>query len=146
MPVQECELNGKPGFKWGQEGHCYTYTTGNESSKAKAKSAAHAQGVAIIRSGGKYAAQKIGFDWDETLSTSKGKELAQSLSANTLYIVTARSSKDGISSDFIPDEKIFATGSNKAKVEKVKELGLDVFYDNNPDVIKELPGIGKLFK
>ena len=45
----------------------------------------------------------------------------------------------------IPESRIYATGSNKAKVEKIKELGIDKHYDNNPDVIKELNGIGKLF-
>ena len=31
------------------------------------------------------------------------------------------------------------------KVEKVKELNVQTHYDNNPDVIAQLPGIGKLF-
>jgi hypothetical protein len=45
----------------------------------------------------------------------------------------------------IPESRIYATGSNKAKVEKVKELGIQTHYDNNPDVIKELGSVGKLF-
>ena len=45
----------------------------------------------------------------------------------------------------IPTSRIYATGSNKAKVEKIKELGIDIHYDNNPDVIKELGAIGNLF-
>ena len=46
----------------------------------------------------------------------------------------------------IPDSRVYATGSNKAKVEKIKELGIDTHYDNNTDVVKELGTIGKLFK
>ena len=43
----------------------------------------------------------------------------------------------------IPENKIYATGSNKAKVEKIKELGITIHYDNNQDVINELGEIGK---
>lgn len=25
MPVKQCQINDKPGFKWGDEGTCYTY-------------------------------------------------------------------------------------------------------------------------
>ena len=35
--------------------------------------------------------------------------------------------------------------SNKAKIEKIKALQIDTHYDNNPDVIKQLGTIGKLF-
>ncbi len=95
-----------------------------------------------------YAAAKISFDYDDTLSTERGKELAKN-QQGTLYIISARSSKEGMLSTAkelgIPESRIYATGSNKAKVEKIKELGIDKHYDNNPDVIKELNGIGKLF-
>ena len=43
----------------------------------------------------------------------------------------------------IPESKIYATGSNKTKVEKIKELGITIHYDNNQDVINELGEIGK---
>ena len=95
-----------------------------------------------------YAAAKISFDYDDTLSTERGKELAKN-QQGTLYIISARSSKEGMLSTAkelgIPESRVYATGSNKAKVEKIKELGIDKHYDNNPDVIKELNGIGKLF-
>ena len=42
----------------------------------------------------------------------------------------------------ISEENIFATGSNKAKVEKVLQLGLAFFYDNNKDVIGALQSKG----
>lgn len=45
----------------------------------------------------------------------------------------------------IPASRIYATGSNKAKVEKVKELGITKHYDNNADVVKELGEVGVLF-
>jgi hypothetical protein len=43
----------------------------------------------------------------------------------------------------IPHTRVFATGSNTNKVKKVQELGLNVFYDNNSDVVNQLPGVGK---
>ncbi|HEY6019192.1 MAG TPA: hypothetical protein VIY48_04615 [Candidatus Paceibacterota bacterium] len=52
MPVQHCESNGKPGYKWGNSGKCYTYTANDESSRKEAYKKATAQGIAI--NGGKY--------------------------------------------------------------------------------------------
>ena len=45
----------------------------------------------------------------------------------------------------IPHSRVYATGSNSAKVEKVKELGIEKHYDNNSDVIKDLPSTGEKF-
>ena len=47
MPVKNCEENGKPGFKYGDSGKCYTYDTNNEGSKRNAKKQAIIQGIAI---------------------------------------------------------------------------------------------------
>lgn len=94
---------------------------------------------------------KIGFDYDGTLSTSKGKELAtQNIKAgDAVYIISARSMKTGLIATAdklgIPHNRVFATGSNPNKIKKVQELGLDQFVDNNPDVISQLPGVGKKF-
>ena len=47
MPVQGCSSGGKPGFKWGDSGACYTYESGNEVSRQSARKKAEAQGRAI---------------------------------------------------------------------------------------------------
>ena len=47
MPVHKCRKNNKPGFKWGSNGTCYTYTEGNERSMDMAKNRALRQGRAI---------------------------------------------------------------------------------------------------
>lgn len=47
MPVQSCQLDGKPGFRWGESGKCYTYETGDTASRRRARSRAQAQGAAI---------------------------------------------------------------------------------------------------
>lgn len=47
MPVKKCRKNGKPGYKWGDEGKCYTYTPGNKKSRERAEERAEEQGRAI---------------------------------------------------------------------------------------------------
>ncbi len=47
MPVSSCQKNGKPGFRWGRSGKCYTYTRGNETSRKEAIAKAQKQGAAI---------------------------------------------------------------------------------------------------
>lgn len=47
MPVKSCSENGGPGYKWGDEGVCYTYPKGNLAQKNKAKRKAFYQGLAI---------------------------------------------------------------------------------------------------
>jgi hypothetical protein len=99
-----------------------------------------------------FAGDKVSFDYDDTLSTSRGKELAkkQIADGNTVYIISARQDKEGMLSTAkelgIPESRVYATGSNKAKVEKIKGLGITKHYDNNADVIKELGSIGSKFE
>lgn len=47
MPRQRCMRQGKPGYKWGGSGFCYTYTPGNKAQQEEAKKKADAQGFAI---------------------------------------------------------------------------------------------------
>lgn len=47
MPVQSCQNDGKPGFRWGKQGKCYIYTPGNKESMDRARNRAAEQGRAI---------------------------------------------------------------------------------------------------
>jgi hypothetical protein len=47
MPIKECHEGGKPGFKWGDSGHCYKYTPGDDASRERARRQALEQGRAI---------------------------------------------------------------------------------------------------
>ena len=47
MPIRKCIDLGKPGYKCGNEGKCYTYTAGNEVSRRRAKQKAINQCLAI---------------------------------------------------------------------------------------------------
>lgn len=97
------------------------------------------------------AGQKISFDYDGTISTAKGTELAKRLidEGNTVYIISARSTASGMYAKAdelgIPHSRVYATGSNTAKVEKIKELGIQKHYDNNEDVVSQLPSVGDKF-
>lgn len=51
MPVESCSSDGKPGFRWGNQGKCYTYTPGNEQSMQSAKMKANKQGIAARAAG-----------------------------------------------------------------------------------------------
>lgn len=98
-----------------------------------------------------FAGEKISFDFDDTLSTQRGQELAMNkINAGAIvYIISARNSTDGMFSVAdelgIPHGRVYAMGSNKAKIEKIKKLGISKHYDNNADVIAELGAIGEKF-
>jgi len=47
MPIKSCQSSGKPGYKCGDAGKCYTYTPGNEQSRKNAKRKAILQCKAI---------------------------------------------------------------------------------------------------
>jgi len=47
MPVQACQQNGKPGFKWGGGGKCFTYNPRDDESEERARQRATEQGRAI---------------------------------------------------------------------------------------------------
>jgi len=46
MPVQSCQENGKPGWKFGESGKCYIYIENDKQSEATAKLRAAKQGAA----------------------------------------------------------------------------------------------------
>jgi len=52
MPVQPCRYKGRPGYKWGEQGKCYTYAPGNMAEKERAKEQALEQGRAVKASEG----------------------------------------------------------------------------------------------
>jgi len=95
--------------------------------------------------------QLISFDYDDVFSTKKGFDMAikEKAKGNLVYLISARSNKYKMTQRAteagIPLNRVYAVGSNKAKIKKVLDLGIDTHYDNNPDVIDELEKHGKLF-
>jgi len=96
------------------------------------------------------AASKVSFDYDGTLSTAKGIRKAMDIIEKgiTVYIISARDSNEGMLKIArrvgIPESRVYATGSNEAKIAKVKELGITTHYDNNIEVVRALKGIGAI--
>lgn len=95
---------------------------------------------------------KASFDWDGTLNTQRGiKALENEMSRGSLiYIISARRNPSQEMIDLsvkygFPATHIYTTGSNQAKVEKIKELGITRHYDDNPRVIADLGGVGIRF-
>lgn len=54
MPVKSCSKDGKPGYKYGDAGECYTYRHGDLASEKTAHDKAVAQGRAIEKSKGNW--------------------------------------------------------------------------------------------
>ena len=95
--------------------------------------------------------QNVSFDYDDTLNTPRGRGLAlyELQSGSNVYIISARSNKETmypLADELgIPHSKVFATGSNRLKIQKIKELRIDKHYDNNEDVIDSLGRVGIQF-
>jgi hypothetical protein len=95
--------------------------------------------------------QNVSFDYDDTLNTPRGRGLAlyELQSGSNVYIISARGNKETmypIADELgIPHSKVFATGSNRLKIQKIKELRIDKHYDNNEDVIDSLGRVGIQF-
>ena len=134
MPVIKCS-NGK--YRIGS-GQCI-YSTKEKATEVW---------VAIL-AGGKYAVdeRKVSYDYDEVISLKEYQDKAMQDIANgkLVYIISARHDKSTMKAVAdkvgIPQSRVFATGSNKAKVEKIKELNIGRHYDNNEDVINDLKAL-----
>lgn len=59
MPVKPCRSGGKPGYKWGDSGKCYTYTPNNTQSRVAARNRAEKQGQAISVSKARESGHRI---------------------------------------------------------------------------------------
>lgn len=92
----------------------------------------------------KAAGEKISFDYDGVLTKADIRKKAIRLKEGgaTIYIISARSEKASmleVASEIgVPASRVYATGSNKEKVAKIKDLNISKHYDNNPDVLKEV--------
>lgn len=88
---------------------------------------------------------KISFDFDDTLSTSKGQALAKQFidEGKTVYIITARQRRmsEGvyeIADELgIPHTRIYFT-NGADKWETIKRLGIGIHYDNNKEQIDKI--------
>jgi hypothetical protein len=125
---------------------CVEYHIKNEGMESD-------QAYAICKSKSEkfYKGEKVSFDYDDTLSTARGMGLAlhEKFMGAELYIISARNDKSGMLEKAdklgIPHDRVFATGSNKLKIQKIKELNIRRHFDNNKEVIKQLGNTGIQF-
>ena len=100
----------------------------------------------------KFALDRVSFDWDEMLTSDIGRSmfLVEFRAGNVLYIISDKTRVDNDMLRFaqkynIPGTRVFAVGSDINKVNKIKELGIVRHYDNNPQVIRDLPNVAMAF-
>ena len=94
---------------------------------------------------------RVSFDYDDTVTLTKVQDIVKRLitaGGTEVYIISARDNEASMYALAtrlgIPMYRVFAEGSNEAKIEKIKQLNIRTHYDNNPDVVREIPSIGKL--
>ena len=92
-----------------------------------------------------FVAEKVSIDYDDTLSTDKGKELAKKLmqEGKDVSIITRRQADQmdevyNTAKDLgIPRDKVHAT-NGKLKWETIKKLGIERHIDNNSNELKAI--------
>ena len=93
----------------------------------------------------KFNREKISFDFDDTLDTQKGQEMAKAKIAQgyTVYIVTARQQTDAAEVLKVADELgipksqiYFTNGADKWKL--ISKLGISEHYDNNQEQVDKI--------
>ena len=94
---------------------------------------------------------RVSFDYDGTITQSKIKDIVKNLTTaggTEVFIISSRENKASMyalaTQLGIPQFRVFATGSNEKKIEKIKELRIKTHYDDNIEVVRGLPGVGKL--
>ena len=148
MPIQTGSDNNGCWTRWGDQGHKYYYKCGNAIARKNARKKALAQAVAI----GEFIEDKISFDFDDVLSRASIRDIAKRYISKgiNVYVISARNETSGIYDVTdklgIPRSRVYATGSNQNKVDKIKSLGITKHYDNNSDVIKKIGSVGEMVK
>ena len=96
----------------------------------------------------KFSGDRISFDFDGVLTTSKGLDYLEQerRKGNNIYIISARNTMSNdiheVAMEYdIPFSNIFLTGSNGKKIEKIKSLGIKRHYDDNIEVRNELGSV-----
>jgi len=92
-----------------------------------------------------FVAEKVSIDYDDTLSTDRGKELAKRLlkEGKDVSIITRRQADQldevrKVADELgIPQDKVHAT-NGKLKWETIKKLGIEKHIDNNADELKAI--------
>ena len=120
MPVKSCEIDGRPGYKWGESGKCYTFDSGDKESMARARSRASAQGVAAYYAGYREDVKLPAF---VIAALKKGLDLHKAgFSGDGLKPATVRSASDAVKSGIWSDDKIIRAAAWLARHDDDRRL------------------------
>lgn len=120
MPIISCELDGKPGYKWGDSGKCYTFNPGDTDGMLAARARASAQGTAAYSSGYVEAVKLPAY---VISALKKGIELHNDgFSGDGLKPATVRSASDAVKSGEWSDEKIIRAAAWLARHDDDRDL------------------------
>lgn len=120
MPIVSCSLDGKPGYKWGESGKCYTYDEGDAEGMKDALRMAASQAAAAYASG-----------YDENVklpsyvisALRKGLELHKDgKSGQGLKPATVRAATDAIKNGYWSDDKIIRASAWLARHTSDRDL------------------------
>jgi hypothetical protein len=124
LPLQEVTQQGKPGYRWGDSGHIYSYEAGDEEGRKKAKRASILQGVAI--EGGNIDLAKDDLDELKKDLIDNGQEVEIVIKDNSNQCLFgwayARTTKDG--------EQLIDHSGEFVKAENFESLELAVYAYN----------------
>jgi len=150
MPVKECTKDGKPGYKWGDKGFCYTYVLGNEKSRRAAIARAIAQGRAIGYSLVGFASEIAKFPGKQDGPEAKERRRTMRKSVKAISGVSIAIFADGLDRlSQVPKEIWDATADNDAEIVALSSLHHTTQNDNTPcinkrhwqELIKDAPAV-----
>ena len=117
--------------------------------KSEAQAAGQCYGMWENRN---FAQDKVSFDWNNTLDGGEAIRAFENerRRGSLIYIITALPILPKKLIEFsnkynIPSSRIFAVGSNRNKVQKVLDLGIQRHYDDNIEVRNALGNVGQRF-
>lgn len=126
MPVDQCEIDGALGYRWGKSGKCYTYRPGDLEGRDRARRLATAQGQ---------AARAAGYQEDEgaerlpayvVAALKKGLELYKDgHGGDGLQSATLQAARAGVSSGEWSTKKIITAAAWFARHEADRERMTD---------------------
>lgn len=155
MPLQTCSSDGKPGYRWGESGRCYTYEPGDDAGRKRAKQQAIKQGIAIegpdavreqlakAHSLGLYVACWLDPDAAEEIAIAGGAP------PETLHVTLAYLGELEDLATWVPGDAVAAAARAAARTAPLDAVlpGLGVFKGRDSDVLYasvDSPGLTEL--
>lgn len=143
MPINNCSNDGKPGYKWGDSGACYTYTQGDKGSMDAARKKALAQATAMGEFKVEKTTEEISLQLAEDVvdlyiiqkSLTQWFKVAEDLAEEEAVLADALTAIARIYGKFNEDATGIWAGYDSPEENDVKEIGVKcsncVLYEGN---------------